>query len=164
MRKKKIRSFILLSGLALACSSADAQTNIVVNRSDGMLPGEKIPIGNVRKITFGGGMMEIGFLNGDADRSFVLKDIRTITFEDVATSINAADAGENNGLALYYRNGLLGADGSPAKGDATARVYDVSGRLVLNVLHWDGTPIPTAAITDGIYIFKVNDKTLKFKK
>ena len=68
------------------------------------------------------------------------------------------------GMKPYYRNNQLGVDGWQAGNTAKATIYNVGVMMVTSIDNWDGTPISTSNLANGVYIFKVNNNTIKFVK
>lgn len=68
----------------------------------------------------------------------------------------------NEQPGLYYRDGYVGAFSPATK--ASAAIYDINGSLMLSLSEWNGDPISVTTLGRGVYIFEVNDKTIKFTR
>ena len=82
-------------------------------------------------------------------------------FEGEPTSVTQV-VGEAEGLQVMYQGGFVSATGltSPAH----AAIYNISGQRAMSLKAWDGTPVSTDALSSGVYILKVNNKSIKFVK
>lgn len=155
-------SLLLFVAAVCGCTIATAQTVLVVKTTDGSTP-KKISLDDIRKITFEGDDMKV-WRNDDAQTSvFSMPDVQNITFGDGnASGIADATVGKE-ALRPVYSDGVLAASGLAGR-TADVAVYDVSGRKLFSAADWDGAPISVAALPKGIYIFKVNNQTIKFTK
>ena len=51
-----------------------------------------------------------------------------------------------------------------SSGPANAAIYNIQGQRAMSLKAWDGTPVSTDALSSGVYILKVNNKSIKFVK
>ena len=84
--------------------------------------------------------------------TFTLTDIGKITFSESGLTVYTAD-----GITVPYAYGEV-------RNTARAAVYSISGTAVMSIDKWDGTPIPTDGLAGGVYIFNVDNNTIKFTK
>lgn len=161
---KKSKTFIL-AFLAIAGSrvTAGAQVKLVITPWDSGSPASEVRLGDVSKITFADDDFTVSLFEGTAS-TFAFRNVKTIRFEDVASGIDAPGTDGQADGTLYYRDGFLRARSVDGSRMADAAVYDLSGRMVMAEPHWDGTPISTAGLQKGVYVFKVNNRTIKFTK
>ena len=140
--------------------SAD-NTEMIVSMADGSA-GQTFALSDIGKITFGDSGFTVFTSDGGA-APFVFDAVRNIRFSELAAGIGTADA-DGNAARPYYRDGCLGIDGMAAGSRAKAAIYGMDGTTVAVIDNWDGTPIPTAGLTAGVYIFNVNNNSIKFVK
>lgn len=156
--KKTFITTICLAALALP-SLADGES-LVVHMADGS--GEQaFALSDIGKLTFGDNGFTVNASGGAA--SFAYGEVKCIKFTDISTGIGAAAVGDDR-LKPYYRDGFLGVDGWPQGRVARAAVYGVDGTVVVDIDHWDGTPIAVSRLGRGIYVFKVENSNIKFAK
>lgn len=148
-----------LALLVLAVKADDIK--LVVNLANGASQQEFV-VSDIGKLAFDENSFSIIAKDGTVS-PFNFEQVRSIKFADITTGIGTIDA-TTNGLKPYYRNGYLGIDGWQGGEKAQATVYNVSGMTVVRMNNWDGTPIPTDNLASGVYIFNVNNNTIKFVK
>lgn len=156
---KKLFITMCLMVLALEAKADDAV--LVVNFTNGS-SHQEFALSDIGKLTFDESSFYIIGTDGAAS-PFVYGQVGSIKFKGISTGIGAVSTTEG-GLKPYYRNGQLGVDGWKAGEKAYAAVYSVDGMTVVSVDHWDGTPFSTGSLAEGVYIFKVNNHTIKFVK
>lgn len=160
MEKIKKTAFIL--SLAFAGSgSALAQESLVVYSNTEGTPPCTIALDGIAKITFGDESLVI-HEGENKTSSFAFTEVMSIKFTNLSTGIGLPGADSHDGMRLYFRNGYVGVESWPAGTIGTAVVCDISGRTLLTVRKWDGQPISVAGLDKGVYIFKVNNKAIKF--
>lgn len=161
---RKSRTFILLL-LAVAGSwiTSAAQTKLLIIPLDGTSPETEVTLGDVRNIKFAANDFTLD-LSGVQAKTFAFADVKSIKFKYVETGIDAADTSGAGLSGLYFRDGWLGAESVKDGQTSTAAVYDVSGRAVIPERNWDGSPISVTGLPDGVYVFKVDNQTIKFAK
>lgn len=155
------KTFITMCLTALAMSATADDTQLTVNLATNASP-QTFTLTDIGKITFSESGMTIYTANGTAT-PYAYGEVKNIKFTDGTTGIGTVKV-DGNDMKAYYRNGLLGVDGWTAGNKARAAVYNISGMAVLSIDNWDGSPIPTDGLADGIYIFNVDNNTIKFTK
>ncbi len=141
----------------LAMSHARADSQLVVN---GASSTQKFGLGSVRSLKFADGNLLVYSADAEQPATFAIADLVSLKFgDDESTSINAVSKGAKG--TLRYANGQLSMAGINA---SNAALYTVSGQCVLSLGNWDGSPISTASLQSGMYIFKVDNQTIKFIK
>ena len=162
---KKYRT-ILLALLAFAGSGikTNAQLKMVVNPSDGTSAAETFLVDDITKMAFADNAMSI--VGVSTTKTFAFSNVKSIKFEGIITGIDApvTSSSGDGALDLYCRNGQLGANGIKDGATATVGVYDLSGRVILSDRQWSGLPINITNLDKGVYLFKVNNKAIKFTK
>lgn len=156
---KKLFTTVCLAGLALAAKADDVK--LVVNFANDS-PQQEFALSDIGKLTFDGSGFSVFEANGTAS-PFTYAQVKSIKFANVTSGIGNIEA-TTDGLKPYYRNNQLGVDGWQAGDTAKAVIYNVGGMMVASIDNWDGTPISTTNLADGVYIFKVNNNTIKFVK
>lgn len=163
MRRTTKKILLALMATLGMWSTAAAQTKIVVNFADGRAAQEFL-LEDVGKVVFGAEQLTLGGVAGETLQAYSLADILSIKFKDLPTAIESPVADTGSELRLFCRDGQLQAEGLPVDGDAVAAVYDLSGRPVMARRAWSGEPISVSSLPKGVYIFKVNNKTIKFAR
>lgn len=146
---------------ALAMSATADDTQLIVNLTTSTSP-ETFTLTDIGKITFSESGLTVYTADG-ITVPYAYGEVRNMKFSDIPTGIGSVTA-DDNGLKAYYRNGRLGVDGWKAGTTARAAVYSISGTAVMSIDKWDGTPIPTDGLAGGVYIFNVDNNTIKFTK
>lgn len=157
MKKKFITMCLMM--LALVAKADDV--TLVVSFTNGSSQ-QKFALSDIGKLAFDENGFSIIGTDGTAS-PFIYDQVRSIKFKEITTGIGTVDAGVS-GQKPYYRNGELGVDGWKSGEKAYAAVYSADGMMVVSVDHWDGTPLSTNSLAEGVYIFKVNNHTIKFVK
>lgn len=148
-----------LAVLTLAAKADDVK--LVVNFANGSSQQE-FALSDIGKLAFDESGFSIFEANGTVS-PFTYAQVSSIKFAYISTGIGAIEA-TTGGMKPYYRNNQLGVDGWQAGNTAKATIYNVGGMMVTSIDNWDGTPISTSNLANGIYIFKVNNNTIKFVK
>lgn len=113
---------------------------------------------NVKKLTFADGNLQV--VTYDETSAFPLSLNTKITFTNSTTGIGKAVATGNAGK-IHYDGQQLSYDGLT---DGDAMLFNASGQCLRRVARWNGTPISTEGLPSGLYIFKVNNQSVKFVK
>ena len=156
---KKLFTTVCLAGLALAAKADDVK--LVVNFANGS-PQQEFALSDIGKLTFDGSGFSVVEANGTAS-PFIYVQVSSIKFANFSSGIGTIEA-TTGSMKPFYRNNQLGVDGWQAGDTAKAVIYNVGGMMVASIDNWDGTPISTTNLADGVYIFKVNNNTIKFVK
>lgn len=143
--------------------SALAQESLVIYSNKGDTTPHTVALDGIAKITFDEESLVI-HEKEDRTSSFAFTDVRSIKFANLSTGIGMTDTDATDGMRLYYRDGHVGAENRPAGAVGTAVICDISGRAVLTVRRWDGRPVSVTGLDKGVYIFKVNNKAIKFTR
>lgn len=158
MRKRLIAPTIAL--LALWATDASAQAMLVVTQHDGT--STETELAKVGKLTFSESQLSVYDVATPQTQTYGLANVRTITFKNVATGIYNTTQMAAGDFRLAYANESLAAVGLASA--AHARLYTANGVKAMDIKSWDGTPISVHTLPAGVYIFKVNNKTIKFVK
>lgn len=156
MKKRKL---LVVMGLA-ACAGCFAQDDITLNLTSGK---KSYKIDDVKSFTFDGDNLKVNTQDDKAD-TYALADIVDINF-DTATGIdNLQIAGGKLALSVQPGSDIINISGYDAKERYTVSVYSLAGDKVLGIDNWKGDAVSVASLPKGVYIFKINNTTVKFRK
>lgn len=150
-----------LAAAGLSAHAGDDDSQLVVNMAGGGDP-QTFAVTDIRNIQFSDNGFTVMVSDGTVT-PFSYSAVRTITFGGNTNGIGAEVAADAE-TQLYFRSGQLGAGGWKPGRTARATVCDTGGRTVLRVEKWDGTPISTGGMAPGVYVFSVDNQTIKFVK
>lgn len=158
MNRKSILTSAVLALLAVGQVYADNKFVVTDTSSSQQLMS--VNLSDVKSIGFADGNMVVTFAN-ETTKTVGLTTTTVLQFEGEATAI-APVVGGADGFEVKCVGGFVSATGLDAPADAA--IYNVSGQRVMNFRAWDGSPVSTAELGCGVYIFKVNNKSIKFVK
>ena len=158
MNRKSILTSAVLALLAMGQVHAD--NKFVVSDTSSSKQLMSVNLSDVKSIGFADGNMVVT-LADETTKTLGLTTTTVLQFEGDVTAI-APVVGGADGIEVKYVGGLVSATGLAEPADAA--VYNVSGQKVLNIRAWDGSPVSTAELGCGVYILKVNNKSIKFVK
>lgn len=154
---------IILTALGLALgATATAEVSLVVNGPE-ETEVATVDLSTVRKVTFGAEGVNI-VLNDESSQVVAWQNVQKLTFTGSEGGIKDASLTEDlTKVVLFCANECVGARGLNAGVNSLA-VIDVCGRTVVSQPNWNGTPVSISHLPKGVYILKVNNQTLKFKR
>lgn len=161
LKSSYMRKLLLLAAVSFFGIGAYAQDNVVVTTSGG-----KQQVYNtdaVKSITFEGTTMKVNKTDKSVSDNFNLVDVEKITF-NLANGINNLPVGEKLTVTSPAGSNVLYINGYDAAKKNKLGIYDVSGKAVKNLSKWAGEPIDLSSLPKGVYILKVNNNTIKFRK
>lgn len=147
-----------LATLALACMtalSANAADKLLVSNAG---TTSEFSLAEVSTLTFADGNLNV-FSTGETSK-FTLTENLVIKFASTSGVENVI--GRENAAILAYREGMLVLDGSIVL--VNAQIFNVAGSCLRIYENWDGSPISTDELPNGVYIAKAGQQTLKFVK
>lgn len=161
MKNKQIYIRLLIFLLTINISCAQAQKSLIVKFRDSSQSGTLIS--TIDRITFSGGNLVLkkkdttsgSLLLSEIDKlSFgVFSGVPEVTFDE--TSMHVYPSPATNYITLK----------NAPEGEVRITVYRLDGRILINKMLSDGTErIDISNLSRGIYLLKVNNKTLKFSK
>ncbi len=156
---KTTRLWMLLA-MVMVGLFAQAQVKLAINLATGHTV--EADLEKVQKLSFNEGNVSIFLKPASLFFESSIKDVQSIKFINENLGVEDTFADVNNSLGLYYANDALAAKNAVEGCNAT--VYDLTGRTLLNVPSWDGSALDVSSLSKGVYIFKVNNETLKFQK
>ena len=90
-----------------------------------------------------------------------LTKIQSIKFVDLATAIKPQVSTLGGNLSLLRRGNIVSVKGWDSSKTATVAIYSANGQIVDQRKGWNGADIDLSNLGRGVYILKVNNKTLK---
>lgn len=150
-----------LMAMALACIAtlpARAADYLIVDNASAKT---EFNLSTVKSLTFTDGNLSVATLDGKSATSFPLSNKLVLKFSDVSTGIATLPTGRGDNTKLVYQNGYLSMDGITR---AQAMLFNTAGQCVRKIVNWDGSAVGTDNLPTGVYIFKVNQQTIKFVK
>lgn len=156
MKKRK-----LLAVLGLAVSTGCfAQDDITLKLNSG---NKSYKIDDVKSITFDGTDLKVNKLNDEAD-TYAFADIVNISF-DTATGIdNLKIAGGKLTVSVEPGSDIIRIGGYDARQKYSVSVFNLAGEKVIGIDSWTGDAVSVASLPKGVYVLKINNTTLKFRK
>ena len=156
MNRKTILTSAILALFAVGQSYAD--NSFVVKDSSTDAKQIEAKLSTVSRICFKNGKMEV---TDKTTRELAFTNSTVLYFEGEPTSVTQVVGGAE-GLQVMYAGGFVSANG--LIGPANAAIYNIQGQRAMSLKAWDGTPVSTDALSNGVYILKVNNKSIKFVK
>lgn len=158
MRKINIHSMILAAAIVSAIA-VSAEEKIVMTGADGST--QSINIDNVEKITFSADGSMVQVVTPAGTQSLPVEMISSITFDLTGSGQSSIDATLAPGLDISLVNGSFSAT---ADGTINVAIYRINGQGV-GAYKAEGQlslDLNTLLPGTGVYIIKVNDKTIKY--
>lgn len=131
------RRYLILLLMAVAVIGAKAQTKMILHQKSG--GNIEVLLNELPVATYEGTELVI---TTQTVAKFPLSNLEKITFQNVATSVEAMK--------------VLCKDGGPSL------VYDLNGRLLMTVPA--GQPVETSVLPSGMYIIRNNNNSYKIQK
>lgn len=156
MNRKSIFASAALAVLAVGQVHAD--NSFVVTDTSSGAELMSAALSTVSRICFKDGKMTVTFAD-KSTRDVAFTTSTKLLFEGEPTGV-AEVVGGAESLQLKYDGDFVAATGLAAP--ANAVVYNVSGQCAQTIRSWDGSPVSVAALSSGVYILKVNNKSIKF--
>ena len=143
MRMKQKRVFLSALALAGMVSAASAQTSLVLHPKQDGAEVKAFVLDGIRTLTFGDDGLTVNLKDGQTYAA-AFDNLATLTFRDESTAIETVTAEYAANLDLFLTDGRLGVNNLRRQ--------------------WNGEPIAIGHLPKGVYIFKVNNQTLKFTR
>ena len=148
MRKKRLLTMMLV--LLVASLSSMAQTSLVVHQTDGS--STQFDISSIKKLLVSPQTFSV-FTQDESP--IAVAQIRSIKFsQDPAGISNATVGGE---VALQRNGDMLTIEG--LKDGDRVQLYSVNGQMTGSI---DGKSLNLSTLNRGVYILKINNRTIKF--
>lgn len=147
MRQNRFLTLMLF--LLVTSLSSMAQTNMVVHQTDGS--SKQFDISSIRKLLVSPQTFSV---YAQDESQIAMAQIRSVKFSQVSTGISNL-AGSD--VSLQRNGNMLTLEGLKA-GDRV-QLYSVNGQVTGN---FDGKSLNLSTLNRGVYILKINNKTIKF--
>ena len=147
MRQNRLLTLMLF--LLVTSLSSMAQTNMVVHQTDGS--SKQFDISSIRKLLVSPQTFSV---YAQDESQIAMAQIRSVKFSQVSTDISNL---AGSGVALQRKGNILTLEGLKA-GDRV-QLYSVNGQVTGN---FDGKSLNLSNLSRGVYILKINNKTIKF--
>lgn len=151
MREKRLLSMIASS--AFGALAMNAQTNLAVQLKSGAT--QKFDISSINKMLVSS--QSLAVYTTDVN-SFTTSDIQSLKFQ-VTTGISAVNGNE---LTVNRQGDQLTIAG--IKSNDQVSVYSVNGQAVGHLQATEEGTLNLSGLSRGVYIMKVNNKTIKISK
>ena len=159
--KKKV--LLMLSSVFFSlCAFADDNVTLQIFDKTGGDPME-IPVNSVRKLTFQDAAFVVEF-NDISIKNLLLyyDDVSSMKFSDTPTGIDTVNPDGNNAGQIIYNGSTIQFVGFAD--NVTAMLYDIAGRPVMKFSIVGDAYLNAESLAPGIYVVRVNNKSLKFNK
>jgi pectate disaccharide-lyase len=162
MKKSRIQILLFFLLMATMLNVVDAQQSLIIKFNDGINKGTLLS--NLNKITFASGNMLVKYADASAD-SYAMSTMNRMTFGIYSAVPELAS--DQTELVVYP---------NPASSYIQLRNYTTDFKLLVKVYSLDGTlvlsntlvsadeRIDVSLLRHGMYLLKVNEKTIKFIK
>ena len=148
MRKRRLLTLMLV--LLVGSLSMMAQSKLVVHQTDGS--SKQFDIASIKKMLVSPQTFSVFTQDENA---IAVAGIQSIKFSLEGSGISNAVVGSD--IALQHNGDILTIEGLKA-GDRV-QLYNVNGQMTGNI---DGKLLNLSTLNRGVYILKINNKTIKF--
>lgn len=139
---------------------SNPEAKIIIEKHDGNQ--QEFNLSDISRLNFGDNTMTVISGTNDNETVFQTSSLLEIKFVYNVAAIDEI-TGITDEMKLYYNGEHLYAKGIEGN-TVHASIYGIDGKIMETIAYWDGTPISTASLPQGIYVFKANNNTLKFIK
>ena len=157
MEKKNL---LVTLGLVF-CTGCFAQDYVKVNLASGT---KEYKVDEIKSFTFDGNSLKVNKQDGSAADSYQMAEIKDITFDMTSGIEDMKIAGGKLTLSVAPGSDLININGYDSKERYTVAVYNLAGEKVMGIDSWKGTAVDVSALPKGVYVFKINNTTLKIRK
>ncbi len=155
---------MLICAIACGWHTLRAQDKLVVYPANGHGSNWEKELSGIREITFSDTELTFIDTQGQAINTSAYQEISKIVFSLSGTSIPANQMAASLMLYPNPATDYLQVVGWDTDKKADIAIYSVNGQLLQSIHEWIGTPIPVSSLPHGLYIFKINDQSFKFRK
>lgn len=161
LKRERMEKRKLLLAMSLAVfTGCFAQDEITINLSSGK---KSYKIDDVKTLTFDGASLKVNKQNSESD-TYSFSDIVKISFDTSTGVDNMKIAGGKLTVSVAPGSGVIRVGGYDDKERYDVVVYSLSGEKVIGIDGWKGEGVNIASLAKGVYVLKINDTTLKFRK
>ncbi len=160
MNKKA--SITMALGLFLGTSAfAQSASEFTVSTKQG---NKSYKIADVRSMVIEGNNLLVTKSGSSDSDSYQLADITSIIF-NLADGIAETKLADGK-LSIYSpaNSNLIYVKGYELSKSYDVTVYGSNGNTVMHDADWKGQPVDVSKLPNGVYIFKINNSTFKFRK
>lgn len=161
MKKKRVMTFLMLATGFASAAHAQSASKVIVKTATG---DKTFNVADMKGFKFNDDGIAVVKKDGSQGELFEFDKITSIEF-DVVDGIGRTQLPDGN-LIVHSPagSGLIYIDGYKQGEKYTTALYTIDGKLISKNDKWAGTPVDVSGLPDGIYLFKINNTTLKFKK
>ncbi|EHO72881.1 hypothetical protein HMPREF9140_00641 [Prevotella micans F0438] len=158
MKKRKL--FIAIGLLIGTGCFAQSASEITIKSNSG---NKTYKVSELKNIAIENGGLKVNRI-GKAAESFSFDDIKDISF-NVVSGIEETPLPASN-LSIYSpaNSNVIYVKGYEAGKRYEVAVFSTSGETVLRNSNWKGEPVNIGSLAKGVYVFKINNTTFKFRK
>lgn len=149
---------LAVAAAAIGASAAEPNPLSIVTAGEGTL--HQFHIANVDKITFDGGNMVVAHSEGTA--TIPIAEIEKLCFDLEYDGIAPVSAELAEGLQVAIADGIVTATAADPAGPLTFLAVDTAGQVRLSFSATGSLQADMRPFGPGIFIIKINDKTIKF--
>lgn len=155
---KQFNYLLSIAGMALFALNANADGEAIMKLNESGKSTD-YSISSISKITFEGNTMKIA--TADGVKTADVLSIENITFSMKTSATDNIVKDFEDGISISSRGGIIEAS---AKSDMEIRidVFSSAGTHMMQVHGKGNASVDLNTLPSGIYIVKVNDKTIKF--
>lgn len=156
MEKRKLLMAICLA----ACTGCFAQDDITVNLSS----GKKVyKLDDLKSMTFEGNNLKVNKKTDDAD-TYSFSEIVSISFDTTTGVEGLKVAGGKLTVSVKPGSDRIEIGGYDSNENYTVAIYSLSGEKVYGINNWRGETVDVSSLSNGVYVFKINNTAIKFRK
>ena len=145
-------------GLA-ACAGCFAQDDVTITLASGK---KSYKVDDVKSMTFDGNKLVVTN-QSDAQESYNLADIVSVSF-DTTSGVSGLKVDGKLTISVKPGSDLIEIGGYDGKTKYGVAVYNLAGEKVLGTENWKGDAVDVSSLPGGVYVIKINNTTLKFRK
>ncbi len=153
------RRLLAVAGM-MASAVCFAQDEVTINLSSG---NKSYKIDDVKSITFDGASLKVHKQDSGTD-AYPFSDIVKISFDTSSGVSGMKVAGGKLTISVAPGSDVIRIGGYDAKTRYDVAVYSLSGEKVIGIGGWKGEGVDIAPLAKGVYVLKINDTTVKFRK
>lgn len=155
--ERLLRPALAATAVALAMTASAAGQKLTVTHSGG---STQMDIPGITKITFDQGRMHVS--SADGNQSFDLGDIDKIDFDLNGEPTGSSVTSVIGNIKISYLYNALNV--TAPEGPLTLEVYTVNGTAIAKTKGENNISFDFSQMPKGIYIVKINDKTIKLTR
>lgn len=155
MRNYQLPFVFLLAMSVFAITEVSAQ-KLVVSSSEG---NEMVELSKISEITFENNKMMLTTTD-EVLQEYDIANIENLTF-DFSSNVKECITQTLGDITFKNNHGIITLSGT---GELNAQVYDMKGCVVTGATGKNSVMLDLTALSNGVYIIKTNNKTIKFTR